>query len=125
TVFKKSGDDHAWHGYSYEIETSAPYTFEWRYRKDSSVDVGYDCVKLENVYVEGSGDEPTGMLGDVNNDGVINTEDALYVLRHALGIIVLPEDWQTRADVGEDCFIDTTDALYILRYALNIITEFP
>ncbi len=59
-------------------------------------------------------------MGDVNMDGVIDSTDALLLLRHALEIIVLDEDAAALADMNGDEIIDTVDALIVLRIALGI-----
>ena len=58
--------------------------------------------------------------GDVSMDGVVDSIDALLVLRYALGIAELG-DGEAYADVNGDGAIGTTDALIILRYALGLI----
>lgn len=68
---------------------------------------------------------PPPPKGDVNDDGAVTVEDALLVMRHAMGIEVIPMSWAYEAgDVNYDSTLDTTDALLILRYALGLITEF-
>ena len=125
TIFTQNGD-FGWEWYTWTATTAGTYTFTWNYHKDSSNDKGLDCAKLDFVQVIPNGDEPTGMLGDVNGDGTINTEDALIALRYALGITSsIPDDWFYRGDVDGNGVIDTTDALLILRYALGIISSFP
>lgn len=54
-------------------------------------------------------------LGDVDGNGVVDTTDALFVLRWALGI-----DATFACDADHNGSIDTTDALLVLRAALNI-----
>ena len=58
--------------------------------------------------------------GDVNMDGVIDTADALLLLRHALGIIELDEEALALGAMNDDGVIDTVDALLLLRLALGI-----
>ena len=58
--------------------------------------------------------------GDFNGDGVIDTEDALMILRAALGIITLEPEQEALADFNGDGIVDTTDALLVLRIALGI-----
>lgn len=58
-------------------------------------------------------------MGDANGDGMIDTDDALLVLKHAVGLDstgLIPE----LSDVNNDDLIDTDDALDILRYAVGI-----
>lgn len=63
-------------------------------------------------------------LGDVNADGVINSVDALQVLRHSVSLIQLQGDEAKRADVNKDKMINSNDALNILRYSVGLITDF-
>jgi hypothetical protein len=119
--FYKNGN-YGWDWYTWTAPSDGNYTFEWRYHKDGSFDALFDCAKLDCVEVirNGSG----GLLGDVDGNGIVDTTDALYALRYALGIIDMPADWQERANVDGNSIIDTTDALLILRYALGIISHF-
>ena len=64
--------------------------------------------------------EKTVVPGDANGDGAVDTEDALLVLRAALGIGGDPEALLEGCDMDENGVIDTTDALLILRLALGI-----
>lgn len=64
--------------------------------------------------------EKTVVPGDANGDGAVDTEDALLVLRAALGIGGDPEALLEGCDMDENGAIDTTDALLILRLALGI-----
>ena len=57
--------------------------------------------------------------GDADGNGVIDSTDALLLLRAALGVGGMELDLNT-ADVNDDGVIDTTDALQILRLALGI-----
>ena len=60
------------------------------------------------------------LRGDVNNDGVIDTEDALRILRTALEITTFNETEFIVGDFNGDGVIDTEDALRVLRIALGI-----
>lgn len=60
------------------------------------------------------------LLGDVNEDGLIDATDALLVLRHAAGLIQLQDRGLTAADCNQDGFVDAADALKILRIAANL-----
>lgn len=60
------------------------------------------------------------MVGDVNGDELIDTDDALEVLKYALGMDVVPEFNEEAAYVTDDDVIDTDDALEILKYALGM-----
>ncbi len=63
-----------------------------------------------------------GYTGDVNNDGVVDTADALAIMRHALGIATVENE--EVADVNGDGKVDMADALLVMRYAMNVSTDF-
>lgn len=65
--------------------------------------------------------ESAALPGDVNVDGVLNTFDALLVLRFALGLIQLSPEAAAVADVSGDGLVNTFDALLVLRAALGLI----
>ena len=89
--------------------------------------VSYDHVVVDD-YADPYGqgriviiDEEPGepLPGDANCDGKVDTEDALIVLRAALGIEGDPEALVESCDMNGDGVIDTVDALLVLRLALN------
>lgn len=59
-----------------------------------------------------------GMIGDVNGDGEVNSEDALLVMRYSMNLGEL-EDLAS-ADVNGDGTVNMADALLIMRYANGI-----
>lgn len=63
-------------------------------------------------------------LGDVNEDGVINSADALMVLNYNVKKIDLTRNQKKFADVNKDGRVDSVDALQILRFVVGDITEF-
>ena len=63
--------------------------------------------------------------GDVDENGKINSSDALTVLQSVVGIVQLSERQSKAADVDGSKKIDTSDALMILQYTVNIIDIFP
>lgn len=64
--------------------------------------------------------DSVAIQGDANGDGTVDTEDALLVLRAALGITGDPAALLANCDMDGSGVIDTTDALLILRLALGI-----
>lgn len=66
------------------------------------------------------GSSQTGLMGDVNNDGVVNMVDATAILRHALSVSLIPEEFRYRADLNGDGLINIVDATLTIRIALNI-----
>lgn len=65
-------------------------------------------------------EEETVVPGDATGNGSIDTEDALVVLRAALGIAGDQDELLACCDMDGNGVIDTTDALIILRIALGI-----
>lgn len=68
-----------------------------------------------------------GLIGDINDDGVVDSIDATILKRFLLKIIPsLPlENPLLRADTNGDGLIDSSDYAILTRYILNIIDHFP
>ncbi|MBQ9949813.1 MAG: choice-of-anchor J domain-containing protein [Clostridia bacterium] len=83
------------------------------------------CMAIDLVKVTGTPDpEPEVKLGDVTGDDVVNTGDAVLILRSAAGLIELTEAQLAAADTAADGKVNTGDAVAILKYSAGIITEF-
>ena len=66
------------------------------------------------------------LYGDVNGDGVVDTQDARYALEIASGLASLEDEAQlTRSDVNFDGYITIFDARQILRGAAGLATLQP
>jgi len=63
-------------------------------------------------------------LGDVNEDGAVNSLDAAYVLRYDAELISLDYKQLWAADVNGDGIVNSLDAAWILRFDAELITEF-
>ena len=116
-VQKLSGNTNsAWATYTYTAAADGAYTFEWSYSKDSSVNGGNDCVKIDNVAFSGD----AGMAnGDVDGDGIVSVSDALLAMRGAMGTITLTASQLAHADIDGDGNVTASDALAIMRMAMN------
>ena len=103
-----------WETVTYTATTAGTYTFQWRFVKDYSVGSGDDCGYVDNVvYIANF------LSGDVNEDGVVGSEDALLILRYSLNLIGLSAAQLQRADVNGDGVVNSADATIILRSALG------
>ncbi len=74
-----------------------------------------DYIKLQKIY---------DVLGDIDTSGTVDATDALFVLHHTVGKIVLPEEALECADVNWDKEITPNDALIILHFSVGKITSF-
>ena len=63
---------------------------------------------------------PETKLGDVNLDDLVNTGDAVLVLRHVAELITLNGQAALNADVNQDGNINTGDAVKILRHVAGL-----
>ncbi|MDE7478969.1 MAG: hypothetical protein K2M91_13675, partial [Lachnospiraceae bacterium] len=76
------------------------------------------------VYTVTLADSSEQMLGDVNNDGKIDREDALCILQYYNDVKALTDDEKTAADVDKNGTVDLVDALRIMKYYNGEISEF-
>lgn len=76
---------------------------------------------MGEIQVLTSAVEPAYTLGDVNDDGEIDSLDAAAVLKYDAGILA---EISEAADVNGDGEVDSLDAAAILKYDAGIITEF-
>ena len=64
------------------------------------------------------------ILGDVNNDSLVDTKDAAALLKVNAELDVLSEDSLHAADVNKDGNADTADVVLIEKYAAEMISHF-
>ena len=67
-------------------------------------------------------DPNPALPGDADGNGSVNANDALFILRFALGIVEPTDALIENGDVDHDGRVTANDALMILRAALGIIT---
>ena len=63
----------------------------------------------------------TGLLGDVNFDGVVTAADALIVLRYAMDLAGMTPEQLAVADMNGDGVVNASDAIIILRLSMGLI----
>jgi hypothetical protein len=66
-----------------------------------------------------------GLLGDADNNGEVNTMDALLVLQYYTGAITESDLVLGVCDVDGDGIVNTLDALLILQFYTGAIDKFP
>ena len=108
-----------WEWYEWTAPSAGNYEFEWIYHKDGSLNRGMDCFKLDFVELISSG-TPVGLLGDVNSDGRVDANDALLLMRYALGLVPASSLDLSVADYNQNGTTDANDALLIMRHALGL-----
>lgn len=88
-----------------------------------SDDQVFDCSKA-TLKFKVSTSSSDSSLGDVDENGSINSVDALLVLQHSVGSKTLTAEQKKRADVTKDGNINSQDALKILQFSVGAITKF-
>ncbi len=61
-------------------------------------------------------------LGDVNNDGKINSSDARQILRASAKLATLSDIQKLAADIGGDGRVNSADARIVLRISAKLET---
>ena len=114
-----------WEAFTSAPMTAGEHTLTWKYHKDTSVNKPGDCFMVDNVEITEGELPPSGILGDVDLDGDVDTADALMALRYAMGLIDLNEDQLAQAEVTGEGSVSVVDSLLILRKAMELIDSFP
>ncbi len=68
--------------------------------------------------------EPNYIAGDANGDGIVNTGDAVLILRSVIGGETLDETQKLAADMNGDGVINTGDAVAILQAVVSKNRDF-
>ncbi|MBR3298192.1 MAG: hypothetical protein IKI64_03205 [Clostridia bacterium] len=85
----------------------------------TDLDNGQDAIDAALAALEAA--LAGGVLpGDVDGSGAVSVADALMILRHAMGVAQIDDEFVGAADVDGNGSITTLDALTALRAALNI-----
>lgn len=122
---------------TYDIETitsdkttvtiSFPYVLYHNEEDGTSMIIGVSSVTPVTTLTLSIGESKPSenmKLGDVNEDGEIDTQDAGLIISYYYGNIELTEQQMTVADVNGDGEIDTQDAGLIISYYYGNISQF-
>ena len=95
---------------------------------DNRVEAGrtidlYNAYSVNNDAQTWIFEDTETLIGDVNEDGAINSTDYLKILAHVKKRATLTQDEQTRADIDKDGDIDSTDYLKLLAYVKKKISS--
>lgn len=98
-----------------QFDSSIPYTEGYQIMPRDTADIGVSCTP--------------GFLGDINDDGVANSTDALVALSFDAGLPI-PQTFLDRinrgfGDVNNDGMTNSTDALLLLSFDAGIPVPFP
>ena len=100
------------------------YTASESFQKDEitfSYSVGSTLKGFSKVIFLSDGSGWTGLLGDVNGDGVVNITDISLIVAHILGE-TLPVFIKQNADMNNDKSINVTDVTSVVGIVLNELT---
>lgn len=64
------------------------------------------------------------LYGDVNDDGEVAINDAIYIRKYLVGTLTLDEKQLLRADTDKDGTVSINDVTRLQQYLAKIITEF-
>jgi len=70
-------------------------------------------------------EEPKGLWGDANGDGIVDSTDAMLVCQYDAWMIDETEIDTDVCDVNGDGIVDSTDAMLICQYDAWMIDKFP
>jgi hypothetical protein len=99
---------------AYEALTDAQKSFVINLKVLNNAEKALEQLKVESY-----------VYGDVNDDGVVDSMDALMALQGAVGKTNFTNKQYIVADVDASQTLDAADALYILQKAVNKIQQFP
>ena len=103
-IGKINGSELSLEGLEYYIEV---FDGTNKVNKGSS-EVPYEVVVKEDAALM--------LKGDVDGDGIISTKDALMIMKHIEGKLILKDDEFKRADLNDDKKLNASEALKILQY---------
>ena len=106
-------------GYSTTIPTAVnPGTYYvWC---DVAEDGNHEAIEPFCITVEVA---VSGIMGDVNGDGIVDIADALMISRYDVELVTLNKNQLALGDITGDGSVDIADALYISRLDAGLLEE--
>lgn len=91
---------------------------------DDYVNLSLDTIWISNVFTFTPTATGDPKLGDVNADGIIDSRDAIEILRYDAKVVTFDDAKYKRANVNYDNTVNSSDAVLILQYDAKIIDKF-
>ncbi len=87
----------------------------------SAGDIIFASVSSDSTDYSSVNDDLTkaSYLGDANHDGIVNSTDALLMLKHSVGSGSIGAKYMNDADMNGDAIINSTDALIALKTSVG------
>lgn len=127
TVKHVDDENKLFEGYKYYISDSCFYDL-WDVKPGTfTMELEYmgKVAEYDIILKEGKDEAGKILYGDTNKDKIINSSDALEILKIAAKIIETNEYAEVAGDVDGNNQLDAADALNVLKYAAKIINKFP
>ena len=96
--------------------------------KTAPTEAGHEYIKDQIMNALTITVEESGLIGDVNGDGVVNNIDATLVLRYSVGALSEEQLAKLYIEVGNvngDEKVNNIDATIILRYSVGAVEALP
>ena len=92
-------------------------------KADSNGKITITTEELSSFMIAINPSDVVYLLGDVNQDGVVNAKDATLILKYMAKKATLTEEQKLLADTDKDGKIKASDAVRILKYVTKKIEE--
>ena len=112
-----SNGESLWTFASFPVE-SGTHTFRWSYIKDGSDGTTFsqeDCSWVDYIVFPSASLGDGSMLGDMNNDGLINVQDIVVIINMVIG----NSEIDLNADINMDGTVDILDIVLVVNIILG------
>ncbi len=108
-----------------EVDTQNGYVISDDVKVTFNGETGEFDPSMNCVYMYYTAESLGGLLGDANEDGVVNVKDATLIQKHVASIVNLSSAAITLSDVNGDGTVNVKDATAIQKYVASIDTGYP